>query len=571
MMPDMLAVWLLLSCAPRAALPPSPAVVEVAAAAPTLAALPFPGDPAVASAARDVLALLLTIHPDRAADAGLLRDGLHVPSFAPAAIAAHLDALDAAAARLAAIPQDDLPIADRIDLKILIAAVAEAQHAYRVEQRWRHRPAEWLEPLSTLLIAHTAAPEPVEEALDILAGHIPAMVAELRVEVTAPTAQDVATALGLIDGIALVLEAEPTPVRAAAAAELRDYAGLLAGLEGLPEQRMIGAEAYRWRLEHALMLQWDAEELLRRAEADLAAVDAEIAALEAIQEPQEPPTDEERALAASLDQAGVLALYDRMVAEDLAALRELDLVTIPDDLPPMRARPTPAALIPLTGDGGSMNPIPPFGPTDGAWWNVERFQDAPLDARLGLVVTMRRHHQTWYGPYAAHEGVPGHHLQLTITRGIDRPVRTLLPSSPAIEGWALYAEEIFEQHGGFGGTPIGRLVMLRSYRARIKRVIFDVKVETGAWSLQDAADWKHGAAPGEGRIDPELLRTVQWPTQLIGYYAGKAEILALKAEVRAAWGADFTERAFHDALLAEGSIPVSLAREALLDPSRPRP
>jgi len=107
-------------------------------------------------------------------------------------------------------------------------------------------------------------------------------------------------------------------------------------------------------------------------------------------------------------------------------------------------------------------------------------------------------------------------------------------------------------------------MVLRSHRARIKRVIFDVQVETGVWSLQDAADWKHGTAPGEGRVDPELLRTVQWPTQLIGYYAGMEEIEALKEEVRAAWGDDFTERAFHDALLAQGSIPVSLAREALL-------
>jgi uncharacterized protein (DUF885 family) len=88
------------------------------------------------------------------------------------------------------------------------------------------------------------------------------------------------------------------------------------------------------------------------------------------------------------------------------------------------------------------------------------------------------------------------------------------------------------------------------------------------WTLQEAADWKHGAAPGEGAIDPELLRAVQWPTQLISYFAGAQEILALKAECREKWGADFSERRFHDALLAEGPVPLVLAREGVLD-SRP--
>ena len=562
----MLTVLTLLACAPHTSPtidvpPPAAAPVETI---PTLAGLDFPGDPVVADAARDVLALLLTIQPDRAADAGLLHDGLHLPSFAPEVIAQHLLDLDAAAARLDALATESLAVADRIDLALLDAAVASLQHAYRVEQRWRHRPAEWLEPVSTLLIAHTAAIQPVPDALDQLATQLPDMLNELRSEVTAPTVRDVETALGLLDGIAGMLDANGSMPCTTAAAGLRAYAEELAAVEGLPEQQMIGAEAYRWRLEHALLLRWDAETLMARAEADLAAVSDEIAAIEATLPAAAPPTDDERALAASLDQAGVLALYDRMVAEDLAALRAMDVVTVPTALPPMRARPTPEALIPLTGDGGSMNPIAPFGPTEGAWWNVEHFGGGSPEQRLRTVTTMQRHHQTWFGPYAVHEGVPGHHLQLAIAREVGRPVRSLLTSSPAVEGWALYAESLFEEHGGFGGAAVGRLMVLRSHRARIKRVIFDVQVETGVWSLQDAADWKHGTAPGEGRVDPELLRTVQWPTQLIGYYAGMEEIEALKEEVRAAWGDDFTERAFHDALLAQGSIPVSLAREALL-------
>jgi len=552
-----LLLWL--GCAPHTPTPAPPISTPLVDARPTLASLDFPGDPVLASAARAVLETLFELHPDLPASTGLLADGLRLPSYSPEAVARQLVALDVAALRLGLIEPRKLSVADRIDHTLLVAAVESARHSRAVEQRWRHRPAEWLEPLASILMAHSSAPDPIPGAMATIAEQVPAMIDEMRSEVTAPTRQDTQTALGLLDGLAGMFEAQPGCEAAAIA--LRDYHAELSALpDDLPEMQMIGAEAYRWRLEHALLLAWSPEELLARAEAELEVVEAEIMALSILITPHELPTAEEEAIAASLDAAGFLALHDRMVSDQLSLLRGMGVLTVPADLLPLRARPTPAALIPLTGDGGSMSPVAPFGVTEGAWWNVEQFRDIGVDG----VVDMYRHQDTWFGPYAAHEGVPGHHLQLAITRDNPRPVRKLLQSTPAVEGWALYAEELFEQNGGFGGAERGRLLTLNSYRARIKRVIFDVRVETGEWTLQQAADWKHGAAPGEGRIDPELLRTVQWPTQLISYYAGKAEIVALRAELEAAWGEAFSEQAFHDALLAEGPIPVSLAREALL-------
>lgn len=526
----------------------------------------FPGDRSVAAAGRTVLGLWLELHPDLAADAGLLGDGLRLPSYAPAVVQERLSRLDSAAATLAQIDESALAVADRIDLRLLQSAVAQARHALVTERRWTHRPAEWLEPVGTLLVAHLASPEPVPGATDVLAGQLPAMLDELRAEVTAPTARDVQTALGLMDGLVAMFGGLPASTETAAAiAALKSTRAHFAAMEGLPEMHMIGPESYRWRLKHALLLPWDAETLLARAEADLAAVNAEIAALEAQVAEPAPATDAERAMAAALDQDGVLALYDTMVSRYLTALQNMDVLTVPEDLPPIRARPTPEALIPLTGDGGSMNPVAQFGPTEGAWWNVEHFDGAlSEEERLSTVLFMNRPSANWFGPYAVHEGVPGHHLQLSIARDNPRPVRKLLQSTPLVEGWALYAEGLFEGEGGFGGTSLGRLVMLRSYRARIKRVVFDVKVETGVWTLQEAADWKHDAKPGEGTIGPELLRTVQWPTQLIGYYAGREEIEVLREDCRGAWGDTYSDRRFHDALLAEGPIPVSLVRLALL-------
>ena len=73
---------------------------------------------------------------------------------------------------------------------------------------------------------------------------------------------------------------------------------------------MIGAEAYAWRLEHALLLRWSAEELLTRAEAELAEVDAEIAALVQDLEPPAPPTPQEVELAESMDGAVGYVTFD---------------------------------------------------------------------------------------------------------------------------------------------------------------------------------------------------------------------------------------------------------------------
>ncbi len=560
--------WLFaLGCRP----PPPPAspaadasvVAEVPAL--SLAGVPFPGDPAVASLLRDGLSLWLSLHPDVAADAGLLGDGLHLPSFSNDAVSRNLAALDAMERRIQSFDSSLQSVDDQIDLRLLAAAIAQDQHALRVEQRFRHRPAEWLEPTSSLLVAHLASPSPVPGAMNQLASQVEDLAREVQEVVTEPTRRDVDTAIGLLDAIVNLFGAQPPSPEVegalAALSALRDH---LVALDDLPEFRMIGAEAYRWRLEHVWMLSGDAESLLAQAEADLKRVDDELAALAPTLPKPTSPTDEERARVPGLDQEGVNRLVDEMVDRYLQRLREMDVLTVPADLAPIRARPTPEALIPLTGDGGSMNPIAPFGPTEGAWWNIEHFpEDTSEDHRLNQVMLHTRSDTNWFGPYAAHEGVPGHHLQLAILRDNPRPARKLLRDTAAVEGWALYAESLFEANGGFANTPAGRHATLRSYRARVRRVVFDVKVETGMWTLQEAADWKHGTGPGEGHVDPELLRTVQWPTQLITYYAGMKAIEDLKSECVAAWGDAYSERRFHDEYLAVGPIPAPLAGWAM--------
>jgi hypothetical protein len=384
----------------------------------------------------------------------------------------------------------------------------------------------------------------------------------MRAFATEPTRRDVETAIGLVDALTDMARSRKATHTAEA---LAAYGAELRALEPKREFEVIGRDNYAWRLEHSLLLPWTPEELLAHAEADLRLVDARLASLPPKRDPP-PATEAQKALARSYDRATHLALYDAMEESLRAATVAGGWVTIPDGVGPLRARETPEAMIPLTGDGGSMNSPPTFGDSDVGWWNVDHWKpDMPEAARVERIVNTQSYAVTRMGPYAAHEGFPGHHLQLAIARLLEDPLRSVVGDSVQIEGWGLYAEEALFVHGGLGYTTDAERLILGSYRHRIRRVIFDVNIETGAWSLQQAADFKHGTAPGEGKVDEEILRSIQWPTQLVSYYAGKKQIVALREEYARRRGATYDERAFHDAFLAEGSIPVALIRAAMLD------
>ena len=156
--------------------------------------------------------------------------------------------------------------------------------------------------------------------------------------------------------------------------ETPDFAaqsGLIDDAIRVPSFAVVGADNYAWRLRHANLLPWTPDALLALAQQALKATDAEIAAL-VPQLPKEAPLSPGlEAQAKALDQARLLALYDHIQVDSRAAIEKAGFVTIPAGVDAIRARVTPDAMVPLTGDGGSMNPPPPFIADDTGWWNVE--------------------------------------------------------------------------------------------------------------------------------------------------------------------------------------------------------
>ena len=515
---------------------------------------------AFARLARASVDAIVAVDPSLASNAGLVDDAVRVPHLGPDAVATQVRRIEGLQAALRELPWRRLDPAVQIDVRLLHAALENARRQLAVEKLYVRRPGAWLEPTANNLLALATYAPGRPELQDAVLAQVPGMVAEARAVVTTPTRRDVATARGLVVALSAFAEARHAT---AALAVLRDYDAALATLTPAKDFDIVGAAAYDGRLRDVLLLPWTGAELRARAEAELALVDPRVATLSPWVRPE--TTAEVREAASALTRDSMLALYDTIEAQNRAATEAGGWVTVPAAVGPVRARETPDALLPLTGDGGSMNPPPTFVDETIGWWNVQHFDPtASLDARVGIVGDALAYRDNGTGPYAAHEGFPGHHLQLAIARLNPDPLRSILPDPVLNEGWALYAETVFWENGGLGTTPAAELSVLRSYRHRIRRVVYDTNIEAGTWDLQAAADYKYATEPGKAPIDEELMRSINWPAQLICYYAGRTQLVELRDAYRAKMGAAYDPRAFHDAVLAEGSIPVALIRAAVL-------
>lgn len=175
-----------------------------------------------------------------------------------------------------------------------------------------------------------------------------------------------------------------------------------------------------------------------------------------------------------------------------------------------------------------------------------------------------------------HEGVPGHHLQISqgvYNRGeLNTWRRQLSGSSGHVEGWALYAERLMEQLG-FLDDDGDRLGMLDGQRMRAARVVLDIGVhlqktnpDGGAWTWEYALDFmRQNVNMSDAFVQFEVARYFGWPGQAPSYKVGQRVWESIRDEVAAREGASFDLKAFHHRALALGSIGLDTLRSALLD------
>jgi len=161
---------------------------------------------------------------------------------------------------------------------------------------------------------------------------------------------------------------------------------------------------------------------------------------------------------------------------------------------------------------------------------------------------------------AYHEGIPGHHLQFSIAQELPNlpPFRRFASYTAYSEGWAFYAERLGKE-AGFYQDPYSEYGRLENEMWRSVRLVVDTGVHYKHWSRQQMVDFfRQHTAMDEPNIQTEVDRYIAWPGQALAYKLGQMKILEHRQRAHDALGDKFDVRAFHDAVLADGPLPLDV-------------
>ena len=163
---------------------------------------------------------------------------------------------------------------------------------------------------------------------------------------------------------------------------------------------------------------------------------------------------------------------------------------------------------------------------------------------------------------AYHEGVPGHHMQISIAQTLPNVPKFRLHGfySAYLEGWALYAEELGKEIG-FYQNPVSDYGRLNSELFRAVRLVVDTGIHDKNWSREKVIDYMHANDLNDALAQTEADRYIAWPGQALAYKMGQLTIRKLRDDAKAQLGPKFNIKEFHDEILNGGAMPLDLLQE----------
>src|SRR5438128_2872028 len=175
----------------------------------------------------------------------------------------------------------------------------------------------------------------------------------------------------------------------------------------------------------------------------------------------------------------------------------------------------------------------------------------------------------WSMPTLAyHEGVPGHHWQISTVeelKGLPQ-FRKIIPFTAYIEGWALYCEWLAKQAGWYDNDPFGDLGRLRDELFRAVRLVVDTGIHAKRWTREQAiAYMREKTGIGEKEVRSEIERYIVNPGQACAYKVGMLKLQELRTRSQQELGDKFDQREFHEAVLKNGALPLEILEEQVND------
>ncbi|HVG34039.1 MAG TPA: DUF885 domain-containing protein [Pyrinomonadaceae bacterium] len=161
---------------------------------------------------------------------------------------------------------------------------------------------------------------------------------------------------------------------------------------------------------------------------------------------------------------------------------------------------------------------------------------------------------------AYHEGIPGHHLQISIQQELPTlpPFRQQGGNTAYVEGWALYSERLGKEVG-FYKDPYSDYGRLQDEMLRAIRLVVDTGFHYKRWTRDQVVQYFHDhSATDEVEVQSETNRYISWPAQALGYKIGQLKILELRERAKKELGKKFDIREFHDEILGAGALPMNV-------------
>jgi uncharacterized protein (DUF885 family) len=219
---------------------------------------------------------------------------------------------------------------------------------------------------------------------------------------------------------------------------------------------------------------------------------------------------------------------------------------------PYGVEPVPAHLAPKY-TGGRYVEAPVGGTRAGTYWvNTYALESRPLYVLEALTL---------------HEAVPGHHLQIALQQELQGvpPFRRAAGVGAFVEGWGLYSERLGLE-AGFYQDPYRNFGRLTYEMWRACRLVVDTGLHALGWSRAQAMDFlASNTALSLHEVRTETDRYISWPGQALAYKMGELKIRELRRQAETELGPRFDIRAFHDAVLANGPVPLPVLEEQIHD------